>query len=224
MATVSGSIQFNPPMLEILEEAWERATARELRTGYDFRTATRSYNLLMLEWQTRGYNLWTVQSAPLTLVANQSSYTLPAGSLDVVSLTYAASSTSERALQRMSLPDYAALPNKAVAGAPISYVTYRSATPTITLYPVPSTATGTMTVWYTRRIQDAGDASHIADVPMLFIPALIAGLAFHIAKKTPDGMGRIDMLKADYEQLFDDATSDDRDKADLRIVPTYTSI
>jgi hypothetical protein len=224
MATVSGSIVFNPPMLEIMEEAWERATTRELRTGYDFRTATRSYNLLMLEWQTRGYNLWTVTSAPITLVANQASYALPAGSLDVVSLTYAASSTSERALQRLSLPDYTALPNKAVPGAPLTYVAYRSSTPTVTLYPVPSSASGTMTVWYTRRINDAGNASHLADVPMLFIPALIAGLAYHIAKKTPDGMNRIEMLKADYEQLYDDATSDDRDKADTRIVPQYNSI
>ena len=218
----SGTVGFNLSLLEILEEAWERATTRELRTGYDFRTATRSYNLLMLEWQTRGYNLWTVESAPLTLVAAQAVYTLPTNALDVVVVTYAKSSTSARSLTRVSLPDYTAIPNKAVAGTPSSYTTNRSvAAPTITLYPVPDNTVDVLTVWYTRRIQDAGTGVNTADVPALFLPALIAGVAYQIAKKTPDGLGRIQALQADYEQLFDDATSDDRDKASAQFVPMY---
>jgi hypothetical protein len=221
MAT-SGTTTFSLTLLEILEDAWERATTREIRSGYDFRTATRSYNLLMLDWQSKGYNLWSIASAPLALVANQATYTLPTNALEIVVLTYSTSPAGERPLKRMSLPDYAALPNKLVTGTPVSYLATRNtSTPTVTLYPIPTTAADTLTVWYTRRIQDAGTAVNSPDAPILFMPALIAGLAYYIAQKTPDGLSRIDALKMIYEQALDDAMNDDRDKADASFVPSY---
>ena len=65
MAT-SGTYTFNLDLGEIMEEAYERC-GLELRSGYDYKTARRSLNLLMLDWQNRGLSLWTVKNAELTL-------------------------------------------------------------------------------------------------------------------------------------------------------------
>ena len=74
MAT-SGTYTFNLDLADAMEEAFESA-GRELRSGYDYRTARRSLNLLMLEWQNRGLNLWTVRAGPQALTAGTSSYAL----------------------------------------------------------------------------------------------------------------------------------------------------
>ena len=66
MAT-SGTTAFDMDFTEIAEEAWER-TGLEMRTGYDLRTARRSMNLMCIEWQNRGLNLWTIDQKTKALV------------------------------------------------------------------------------------------------------------------------------------------------------------
>ena len=46
--TTSGTTAFNMEFTEIAEEAWERA-GREMRSGYDLRTARRSMNLMTID-------------------------------------------------------------------------------------------------------------------------------------------------------------------------------
>jgi len=82
MAT-SGTSSFNMDFTEIAEEAWERA-GREMRSGYDFRTARRSMNLLTIEWQNRGINMWTIEEGVLPLVQGQSTYSLPTETIDLL--------------------------------------------------------------------------------------------------------------------------------------------
>ena len=65
MAT-SGTTAFDMDFTEIAEEAWERA-GREMRSGYDLRTARRSMNLLTIEWQNRGINLFTIGEGTINL-------------------------------------------------------------------------------------------------------------------------------------------------------------
>ena len=55
MAT-SGTATFNLDLVELVEEAFERAGG-EVRSGYDLRTARRSLNLLLADWANRGLNL-----------------------------------------------------------------------------------------------------------------------------------------------------------------------
>ena len=63
---------------------------------------------------------------------------------------------------------------------------------------------------YLRRIFDVGDtASNNADVPVRFLPALIAGLAFHIAMKKPELADRAVMLRDYYIEQFDLAAQED---------------
>lgn len=224
MAT-SGTTAFAPALSEIFAEAFERATTRELRTGYEFKTVMRSYNVLMLEWQNRGYNLWTVASAAVPTVANQVSYSFPATAVDIAFITYSRSALTEAVLRRVSMPDYASIVNKATSGAPRVYAPTRGvATRTYAIHPVPSDTTGTLTVWYTRRIEDGGTAVNTPDVPIQFIPALIAGLAYHIAGKVEGGDVRRQMLRAEYDEQFEDAANEHRDKASTRMVPHAPSM
>ena len=82
MAT-TGVADFNMEFTEISEEAWERA-GREMRSGYDLRTARRSMNLLTIEWQNRGINMWTIEEGFIDLIQGQSAYTLPADTIDLL--------------------------------------------------------------------------------------------------------------------------------------------
>ena len=81
--TTSGTTAFNMDFTEIAEEAWERA-GREMRSGYDLRTARRSMNLMTIEWQNRGINMWTIDSGAINLVKGTSAYNLPADTIDLM--------------------------------------------------------------------------------------------------------------------------------------------
>ena len=70
-----------------------------------------------------------------------------------------------------------------------------------------------------RRIQDAGSGVQTADANFRFLPALTAGLAYHIAMKVPELAPRVDMLKAAYDEQFNLAAGEDREKAAVRFVP-----
>jgi hypothetical protein len=68
-------------------------------------------------------------------------------------------------------------------------------------------------------LSDAGNAVNTADIPFRFLPALVAGLAYYIAMKIPGGMERLQVLKAIYDEQWDLASSEDREKASIRFVP-----
>ena len=223
MAT-SGTATFNPDFLEIAEEAFERA-GLELRTGYDFRTARRSMNLLALEWANRGIHLWMIEEGSQAITPGTATYTLPADTIDILEhqlRTNAASSDQQDTrLQRISFASYAQIPNKLDQGRPVQIYIDRQITPEFTLWPVPdSSETYTVVYWRMRRVQDVGNnGANTIDVPSRFIPALVAGLAYHIAMKLPDGSNRMAMLKAVYDEELQNALDEDRVKTDLKMVP-----
>jgi hypothetical protein len=74
--TTTGSTAFNLDMNDLIEEAFERC-GLEVRSGYDFRTARRSLNLLTIEWANRGINLWTVEQGQIVMNTQQALYALP---------------------------------------------------------------------------------------------------------------------------------------------------
>jgi hypothetical protein len=73
--------------------------------------------------------------------------------------------------------------------------------------------------WRLRRVQDAGAGVETPDVVFRFLPCVVAGLAYHIAMKNPDLMSRVEMLKRAYDEQFDLAAGEDREKAAIRFVP-----
>lgn len=225
MAT-SGTYSFTLDLSDIIEEAFERA-GLELRSGYDYKTARRSLDLLMLEWQNRGLNLWTVRDATLSLVAGTSSYDLTGEKLDVVEgllRTDAgdASKQSDLTMQRISVSQYAHQTNKLTQGRPLQfYVERKPANITLHFWPVPDAVTSyTFAYYYLERIEDSGKpASNNMDVPARYLPCLVAGLAYQIASKRPEAMGLAPQLKQVYEEQWNLAADASREKAALYVSP-----
>lgn len=299
--STSGTTTFNLDFSEIAEEAWERA-GREMRSGYDLRTARRSMNLMTIEWQNRGINMWTIEQGSITLTPGLSTYPLPTDTIDLLEhvIRTGQGSVSTQAdinISRISVSTYSTLPNKLQQARPIQlmvqrmsgntatttlllsgtiddtttsitldsvvglaasgYITLDSETifysyisgntlttcfrgqngttaathldgaavsvpqlPAVTVWPIPdTTATYTLVYWRLRRVQDAGNGAEIADMNFRFLPAVVAGLAYYIAMKVPELQPRVDMLKMAYEEQFELAAGEDREKAPVRFVP-----
>ena len=228
MAT-SGTAVFNMEFTEIAEEAWERA-GREMRSGYDLRTARRSMNLLTIEWANRGINMWTIEEGYLDLVQGQAEYDLPDDTIDLLEHVVRTGSGSystqqDITISRISVSTYASIPNKQTQGRPIQVKVERLRdNPRIVIWPVPNQGTAQdpyylFVYWRLRRIEDAGSGVQTPDMNFRFYPALVAGLAYYIAMKVPELTDRISMLKSIYDEQYDLAGQEDREKAPVRFVP-----
>jgi hypothetical protein len=286
---------------EIAEEAWERA-GREMRSGYDLRTARRSMNLMTIEWQSKGINMWTMEQGIINLTPGLATYALPTDTIDLMEHVIrtgsnTSSTQADLTISRISVSTYATIPNKLSQARPIQvwiqrlsgetnptnsvlvgaisstdttitlntvvglanagfirlgtediYYTYVTGNtlggvfrgqnnttaaaqsdgtavfvpqlPAVTLWPTPDNSTPYQFVyWRLRRVQDAGAGVETADMNFRFLPCLVAGLAYHIAVKVPELMPRIQMLKQMYDETFEIAAGEDREKAPVRFVP-----
>jgi len=299
--TTTGSTLFNLDFTEIAEEAWERA-GREMRSGYDLRTARRSMNLMTIEWQNRGINMWTMEQGFINLTPGLSTYALPTDTIDLLEHVIrtgqnTSSTQADLTITRISVSTYATIPNKLQQARPIQvwvqrlsgevnpttsllvgninatdtsitldrvsdlagsgfirlgtediYYTYITGNtlggvfrgqnnttaashttgtavfvpqlPAVTVWPTPDNSQAYQFVyWRLRRVQDAGAGVETADVNFRFLPCIVAGLAYHIAVKVPELMPRIQMLKQMYDETFEIAAGEDREKAAVRFVP-----
>jgi hypothetical protein len=221
MAT-TGTTTFDLQFTEIAEEAWEQA-GREIRSGYDLRTARRSMDLMLIEWQNRGINMWTLDSGTIPLVAGTAEYTLPADTVDLMEhsvRTGSGNTQTDINLSRVSVSTYAGIPNKLSRGKPLQiHIRRELAAPVAVLWPVPDNSSYTLVYWRLRRMEDTGRGVETPDVVYRFYPALVAGLAYHIAKKVPELAPRVQMLKQAYEEQWAHAASEDRERATWRLVP-----
>jgi hypothetical protein len=73
--------------------------------------------------------------------------------------------------------------------------------------------------WRLRRINNAGDGVNTFDVPFRFLPCLVSGLAYYMALKIPGADARLPILKQQYDEAWNNAASEDQDKAAVRFVP-----
>ena len=299
--TTSGTSLFDLEFTEIAEEAWERA-GREMRSGYDLRTARRSMNLMTIEWQNRGINMWTIEQGTITLTPGLNTYALPLDTIDLLehvirTSANTASTQADLNITRISVSTYATIPNKLTQARPIQvwvqrmsgvvsptnavldgaidastttislsdttglassgfirigsediyygYISgnelgnvfrgqnntaavshadqsavYNPNLPAVTVWPTPdNTTTYQFVYWRMRRVQDAGAGIETGDMNFRFLPVVVAGLAYYIAMKVPELAQRIDMLKNVYNEQFDLAAGEDREKAAVRFVP-----
>jgi hypothetical protein len=240
--TTSGTSTFNLNLSDLIEEAFERCGA-ELRTGYDLRTARRSLNLLTIEWANRGINLWTIEQGSIPMVQGQIVYTLPVDTIDLlehVVRTQTGEQQTDITINRISIDTYSTIPNKNAQGRPIQVWINRQSgatypvggqpagtnpttgvdSPSINVWPAPDQNNYyTFVYWRLRRLQDAGNGVDTQDIPFRFLPCLVAGLAYHLSIKLPGALERSMSLKAQYEELWQQAADEDREKAPLRIAP-----
>ena len=223
---VSGSNDFELDVADYIEEAFERC-GLEVRTGYDLKTAKRSLNLMLADWAHRGLNRWTIQQTTTTTSSGTLEYNLGTDTIDVLSAvirTGTGTNQSDTTLTRLSRDAYINVPNKNTQAKPNQYYIDRQINPVLKLYPTPD---DTYSIVYDRlvRMDDADTFTNTLDMPFRFYPCLSAGLAYYIAlKRAPE---RIQMLKAVYEEEFERAAAEDRDRASLSLTPSrdyYTFI
>jgi hypothetical protein len=185
---------------------------------------------MVAEWANRGINMWTIESGTINLVKGTATYNLPADTVDLLEHVIRTGSgntatQSDLTITRISVSTYATIPNKLSQARPIQvYIDRRQATPTITVWPIPDQGPVgdpyyIFAYWRLRRMDNINSGVNTADVNFRFLPCLVAGLAYHIAMKIPEGAQRLDMLKTEYEYQWQLAASEDREKAADRFVP-----
>lgn len=297
--STSGTTAFNLDLNSLVEEAFERA-GREVRSGYDMRTARRSLNLMTIEWANRGINLWTIEQGVIPLNQSQITYALPNDTIDLldqVVRTQSGLNQTDINITRISVSTYATIPNKNAQGRPIQvwvnrqsgatsatgltldgtidssvttitlsstdglssvgYIkldseiisyTGKTATtltgcfrgqagtsaaghttgaavtvpfvPNINVWPSPDQDNFySFVYWRLKRIQDAGNGPTDQQIPFRFLNCMVAGLAYYIAMKIPEGQDKLDRLKLDYAEQWSLAADEDREKAALRLAP-----
>jgi hypothetical protein len=216
MAT-SGSTNFELDVADYVEEAFERC-GLEVRTGYDLKTARRSLNLMLAEWANRGLNQWTIAQRTQVVTSGTGNYTLNADIIDILSVVVRRDGT-DYGLERMSRDDYLTIPTKTTSGRPNQFFLDRQITPELKVWPVPDNSTDLIIFDALTRMDDADEYNNTMEVPFRLYPCLAAGLAYYISiKRAPN---RAQLLKAMYEEEFERAMAEDRDRASFNVVPQY---
>ena len=214
---VSNSVDFELDVDEYIEEAFERC-GLEVRTGYDLKTAKRSLNLMLAEWANRGLNQWTIAQRTVTMVDGTGVYALDADIIDILSVVVQRDGT-DYALSRLSREEYLNIPNKDTTGRPNQFFLDRQVTPSFKLWPAPDNNTDIVYYNALTRMDDADTYINTLDMPFRFYPCWAAGLAYYISvKRAPQ---RVQLLKAMYEEEFERAMTEDRDRASFNVVPQY---
>ena len=215
--TLSGSTDFELNVTEYIEEAFERC-GLTVRTGYDLKTAKRSLNLMLLDWSNRGLNQWTISQRTQSLTSGTSEYSLLTDIIDILSLSILRDGTYY-SLDRISRDAYLSIPNKATTGRPSQFFLDRQITPNLKLWPIPENSTDVVHYDALTRIDDADTQVNTMDIPFRFYPCLAAGLAYYLSiKRAPE---RVQLLKASYEEEFQRAITEDRDRASFNVVPQF---
>ena len=214
---VSGSVDFELDVSDYVEEAFERC-GLEVKTGYDLVTARRTLNIMLAEWANRGLNQWTITQRTQALTSGTRTYTLSADVIDILSAVVTRSS-NDFSLTRVSREDDLNIPNKDTTGRPTQFFLDRQVTPSLRLWPTPENSTDVVVYNALTRIDDADTAINTLDVPFRFYPCLAAGLAYYLSiKRAPN---RTQMLKAMYEEEFERAMGEDRDRSSFTVTPEY---
>ena len=225
MAT-SGTTTFNLDIGDILDEAYDLC-GMEMRTGYDFKSDKRTLNLVFLECQNKGLNLWAVEQNTQTLTAGTSSYALPSSALDVVDAFIRTDAGNvdkqfDQRLNRISRTQYNHQATKLNKSKPTQFFVDKNVgTSNIVLWSTPDSAqTYTLVYDYIARVEDAGNpSSNNADVPTRYLPCLTYALAYNIATKHDEALQRVPSLKQRYDELWAEVSEADREKATVRFVP-----
>lgn len=231
--TTSGTTGFALSGADLLLEAFERLQIRASAITPDHVvSARRSMNLVQARWANRGTNLWKVDptAAPLSipLVQGVAGYALDPSVIMVLDgyiRTSDGGLPKDRILTPLSRSDYAATPNKTVAGPPTVYLFDRqAASPSITLWPVPDlSGLYTLQLYTVRQLQDANAlAAQGPDIPYRFLEALCADLAYALARKFPpnpaSGVSIAD-LKLVAAEAWEEAAAEDRERVPSYFVP-----
>lgn len=229
MAT-SGTTTFNLDLTEIMEEAFDLCGV-SMMSGGDFNTAKRALNLIFLEWQNKGLNLWKVEQGSISLVAGTSSYAANAAALEIVDafIRTDANDTDKQTdtkLRRISRVEYNHQAKKLTQSKPTQYYVDKGTSDiNLVVWSTPDSAqTYTLFYDYIKRIEDAGtNADANPDVPARYLPCLTYALALNVAMKYPEANPKVPLLKQRYDELWREVSESDRERAAIKFVPDLGS-
>ena len=237
--TTSGTTSFNLDIDELIQEAYERIGIDGSRSGYHLRSARRSINLLLSEWDNRGVHLWKVQKATVNLILGQAEYNYAADTVNFpnnindvleayVRNNSVPASPVDISLSKIDRSAYAALPNKLSQGTPSQYYVQRTYSPSIFLYQTAgsnysnsaSPSSYQLRFYYLAKLEDAGTYTNTPDVVFRFLPSLTSGMAYYLSiKHAPQ---RTQELRLFYEDDLQRALTEDGQRTSLFISPkTY---
>lgn len=222
--TTSGVATFNPDILDLIEDAYDMV-GLEVRAGYDLKTARRSLDMLLREWGNRGINMWTLKQFSVPVLAGNSVITLPAETIDLLDAAWRTGDNldqNDQTMVRLGGSQWAQMANKNEVGTPSQYYVHRTYPPTLRIWPT-ADSNGTFICWGLRTIEDAGAYTNTADIPPRFLPALVSGLAYYLAMKSPNAAERVPMLQQEYERQYMLAAEEDRDRSSFFMVPDMSS-
>jgi hypothetical protein len=219
----SGTTSFAPSVGELVLNSYGRIQLRgPALVAQHFYDARIEGNLLQIEWQNKGVQLWTVDLQSIPLVQGTASYSVPSNTmaiLDVYVEVISGNQPIDRPILGISRSDYAAQANKTVPGAPTTWWFDRLIAPTITLWPVPDGSQSyTLKYYRYRLIQDAILAGGIQpEMPIRWLDAFSAGLAHRLARLHAPALEAL--RKVDAEEAWRIASTQDQENVPIRILP-----
>ena len=221
----SGTYNFNLEIGDVIQEATEMIGG-EVTLGEEPRSARRSINLILSDWQNRGVCLWTTNTTTVSVAASTSQVSLGSHVSDVMQVVVNRDNT-DLEMTRISYEEYLKIPNKGQAGRPSQYAIKRfSDNVQLFMWSVPDVNTDKLKIEKIDYMQDV-DKSAIqnADMPRRFLPALTTGLAYYMSLKRPGiSEARAKFLKREYEERLGFAMTEDKERASLYITPKIGSI
>ena len=219
MAT-SGTYNFNMDIDEVIQEATEMIGG-EQTLGHEPKSARRSINLLLQDWQNRGVMLWTADTSTVTLSTSVTTFSLSSATIDVLEAVHNRDDRDIQ-LERISMQEYLKIPNKSQTGRTTQYaVRHQRGNPIVHLWPIPENSTDEIKLELVSYMEDV-DKSAIqnADISRRFLPCLTAGLAYYMSMKRPNvEAGRITMIKQEYEERLQRAMDEDRERVSIFLKP-----
>jgi len=144
-------------------------------------------NLLQSDWSADGIIWFTVELIQQPLTAGSPTYALPTNTVAVLDV-YISPNNGESGQNRLITPfsrtDYASLANPTTPGFPTSFWWDRAIAPTITLWPVPDTATTYLMSYYiyTQPEDAVLRGGGQAQVPYWWLNAYVADLAHRLSR------------------------------------------
>ena len=218
--STSGTYNFSMDIDEVIQEATEMIGG-EPTLGHEPKSARRSINLLLQDWQNRDIMLWTAETSIFTVSVSTTTYSLDSSSIDVLEAVVNRDNVDIQ-LERISMQEFLKIPNKKQTGRPTQYaVRHERDNPEIYLWPLPENSTDKVKVELIRYMQDVNkSAIQTPDVSRRFLPCLTAGVAYYMSMKRPNvDMQRIAMIKTEYEERLSRALEEDRERVSLLIRP-----
>lgn len=224
--TLSGTQNFDLPVDEIIEQATE-GLGGEYSSAKEQRLARRALNLLFIDIQNRGMApLSRLEQKQIALVSGSAnSYVLSGDAiniLDGVIQVSTGSNLQEFPAQRATFEEWLRIPVKSTKSRPTQFLVEKKRDQMlVSFYPTPDKQNYKFNCWATTRVQDVTKSYQIVDFKHIYLPALVAGLRYHLAQlRQGISLEERMMMKQEYLELLDLALSEDRERVDLHIYPS----